>query len=92
MISGSSRVLYYVAVVAHPLGLALPLPVAEMITNEHSADSIPRLFQELKMKERVIYPSTKHIMPLNAMVDFSLAIINAVLFEYTNEMHHSYLE
>ena len=91
-VSGSKRILYYAMVVPHPFGTAPPLPVAEMISYEHSADSIRRLFQELKMKEKCVYPSSRPATPMRLMKDFSLAIINAALSEFNQETHHDYLD
>ena len=50
-IRDAGRVLYYAMVLGHPFGSAPPLPVAELVTNSHTSDSIKRLFQELRYRE-----------------------------------------
>ena len=91
-IQNSGRVLYYAMVVGHPFGLSTPLPVAELIANEHDTETIRRLFHELRCCERKIFKRSAHATPLGIMTDFSLAIITAALQEYNAETYHHYLE
>ena len=91
-IRDAGQVLYYAMVLGHPFGSAPLLPVAELVTNSHTSDSIKRLFQELRYREREVFKSSENAMPIGIMTDFSLAIINAAISEYNNETFKQYIE
>eukprot|EP00794_Sanderia_malayensis_P019325 gene19325-21249_t len=91
-INGVGRLLYYAMVIPHPFGKGPPITVAEMIANEHTADSIRRLFEELCYRERLVYKATGNSIPLGIMTDFSLVIIVAAMVEFNNESYRAYLE
>ena len=49
------RVLYYAIVVRHPKESNPTMPVAEMITNDHSAPSIHTFIEQFRRDEGVIF-------------------------------------
>ena len=91
-VKNGGRVFYYAMVFGHPFNLPQPLPLAELITNEHDIDHIRRLVCELHSCKGRIYKASCKATPLAIMADFSLAIILAALFEYNSESYLQYLQ
>ena len=63
-----SKVLYYVAVIRHPYGKTLPLPIAEYITTKYDQFSIEDFLKMIHEKEYRNYGETTNP---RTMTDFS---------------------
>ena len=61
-----------------------PIPVAEMITNDHSALNIRGFLEKFKRDDGKVF-SGKDVIPRQITTDYSKAIILAVLREFNNE-------
>ena len=83
-----NRLLYYAMVLRNPFALNSPTPIVEYITSRHTADSIGLMIRTLKEQEREIF--AKGVIPALVMSDFSMAIINACLWEFNNESLEDY--
>jgi hypothetical protein len=55
------RVLYYAIVVRHPKERNPPMPVAEMITNDHSTPSIRIFIERFRRDESKIFKGRQQI-------------------------------
>lgn len=84
------RVLYYAIVVRHPKESNPPMPVAEMITNDHSAQSIRTFIERFRRDEGVIFKGKPQI-PRQMNTDYSKAIILAALREFNGESLEQFL-
>ena len=84
------RVLYYAIVVRHPKERNPPMPVAEMITNDHSAPSIRVFIERFRRDESKIFKGRQQI-PLQMNTDYSKAIILAALKEFNCESLQDFL-
>ena len=84
------RVLYYATVVRHPKESNPPMPVAEMITNDHSAPSIRTFIERFRTDEGAIFKGKPQI-PRQMNTDYSKAIILAALREFNGESLEQYL-
>ena len=84
------RVLYYAVVLRHPVQGNPPLPVAEMVTNDHTAPNIRTFLERFKRNEAKIF-NGRQAMPRQVNTDYSKAIILAVLREFNNESLEAFL-
>ena len=78
------RSLYYALAVHHPTVGNPPVPVAEMITNDHSAINIRGFLEKFKRDDGRVF-NGKEVIPRQITTDYSKAIILAVLREFNNE-------
>mgnify|MGYP002803810279 CR=1 FL=1 len=78
------RSLYYALAVRHPTVGNPPIPVAEMVTNDHSALKIRGFLEKLKRDDGKVFHG-KDVTPHQITTDYSKAIILAVLREFNNE-------
>ena len=86
------RLLYYAMVIRHPYAKYPPIPIVEYITSCHTTDSIRVMFRTLKEKHKEVFPNLpSYPTPALVMTDFSMAIINACIREFTNENVEDYL-
>ena len=77
------RSLYYALAVRHPTIGNPPIPVAEMITNDHSAMNIRAFLEKFKRDDGKVFG--KDVIPRQVTTDYSKAIILAILREFNNE-------
>ena len=84
------RVLYYALVLGHPVEGNPPLPIAEMITSDHSATNIRAFLERLKRDESRVF-NGRVTMPRQVNTDYSKAIILAVLRELNDETIEAFL-
>ena len=85
------RLLYYAMVLRNPYQLNAPVPISELISSRHTAESIGLMIRKLKEKEKDVFES-KGAVPSLVMSDFSMAIIIACLKEFNNESYDEFLE
>eukprot|EP00794_Sanderia_malayensis_P013118 gene13118-14466_t len=89
---GFSRILHYSLVLRHPFAAAPPLPIAEYITNEHSAVSMAFFLHTIKRMENHMMNMKADHPPCKILMDYSLAIIAAVMEVYNKETVVQYLD
>ena len=77
------RSLYYALAVRHPTVCNPPIPVAEMITNNHSAMNIRGFLEKFKGDDAKVFG--RDVIPRQVTTDYSKAIILAILREFNNE-------
>ena len=86
------RLLYYAMVMRHPYPKFPPIPIVEYITSIHTTDSIRLMLRILKEEEKEVFPNlSSHTTPVLVMADFSMAIINTCVREFTGETVQGYL-
>ena len=84
------RVLYYGLVVRHLNGDP-SVPVAEMITNDHSSGNIGSFIKRFRRDESRIY-NGRLTSPRQVNIDYSRAILLAVLKEFNNETLETFFQ
>ena len=89
---GFSRILHYSLILRHPFGAAPPLPIAEYITNEHSVESIGYFLRTIKKMEHKMLKLKSEPLPCKIMMDYSLALLIAVIEVFNNETLMQYLD
>ena len=85
------RLLYYAMVLRNLFNLNAPIPISELISSRHTADSIGLMIRKVKERENQVFKS-KNVLPALVMSDFSMAIIIACLREFNNETYEEFLE
>lgn len=85
------RVLYYGLVVRHPNEGDPSVPVAEMITNDHSSGNIRTFIERFRRDESRIY-NGRLTSPRQVNIDYSRAILLAVLKEFNNETLETFFQ
>ena len=91
-IKSFSRILRYSLVLRHPFGAAAPLPMSEYITNEHSVESIGYFLRTIKRMENKMMKMKSDPLPCKIMMDYSQALMNAVMEVYNKETFVQYLD
>ena len=86
------RILYYAITVRHPLPGKPPLPVAEYITSNHSKDSLIFFISHVNKYVRSMPSDSSPIFPKIIVLDFSLAIVGAVLDSFNKITLLDYLD
>ena len=84
------KILYYACVI--PYNLSPPVPVAEFISSNQDQFAIRRFFAMIHEKEYQKYGPSGLTNPRLIVLDFSMALIQAALQEFTNESIHQYLD
>ena len=86
------KILYYACVIRHPYNLSPPVPVAEFISSNQDQFAIRRFFSMIHEKEYQKYGPSGLTNPRLIVLDFSMALIQAALQEFTNESLKQYLD
>ena len=60
------------------------MPVAEMVTNDHSALKIRAFLEKFKRDDGKVF-NNKNVIPQQITTDYSKAIILAIIREFNNE-------
>ena len=86
------RLLYYAITVRHPFPGKPPLPVAEYITSDHCKDSLIFFISHVSKYDRSMPSHSLPIFPKIIVLNFSLAIIGAVLDSFNKITLLDYLD
>eukprot|EP00111_Clytia_hemisphaerica_P004161 TCONS_00011901-protein len=86
------RILLYALMARLPSGKCPPLPLLEYISSEHNVFSIRQAFSRLREVENRIYGSGNAVSPKLIIIDYSAAMVQAVLQEFTGSTLEEYLE
>ena len=86
------RLLYYAITVRPPFPGKPPLPVAEYVTSDHSEDSLTFFISHVNKYVRSMPSHSSPIFPKMTILDFSLAIVGAVLDSFNKTTLLDYLD
>uniref|UniRef100_A0A7M5UQC9 ubiquitinyl hydrolase 1 n=1 Tax=Clytia hemisphaerica TaxID=252671 RepID=A0A7M5UQC9_9CNID len=86
------RILLYALMARLPSGKCPPLPLLEYISSENNVFSIRQAFSRLREVENRIYGSGNAVSPKLIIIDYSAAMVQAVLQEFTGSTLEEYLE
>jgi Ubiquitin carboxyl-terminal hydrolase/Ulp1 protease family, C-terminal catalytic domain len=86
------RILYYELSVRNPTGIGSNIPVAGMIASEHTVAVISNFIRSFCEAEKRIFGFRKTVVPVVVKVDFSIALISAILLVFNKQDVRDYLE
>ena len=90
-IPNCKRILYYEVSICNPSGSGC-IPVAAMLTSEHTVTAIAHCLQCFRDAEKRIYGFRHLTVPLLVKVDFSMALICALLTVFNKQKLDEYLK
>ena len=84
-------VYYYALVLKHPISGRSPIPVAELITSDHTVLSISFFLEAFRRAEGLLFGTGNLIRPLQVIIDRSIVLLLSFLHTFNNETLHEYL-
>lgn len=84
-------ILYYSLVVQHPSSKEPPVPVAEMLSSEHSITAITFFLECFKREEAVVYGFHNVITPKKIVIDRSTVLLQSCLRVFNLETISDYV-
>ena len=92
-IDGAKTTMYYYAIVIkHPVEGKAPIPVAELITSDHTVLSLCYFMETFRRAEGLIFGFSSITYPLQFIIDRSMVFLLSILHVYNSESLQDYLE
>ena len=85
-------VYYYAIVIKHPVDGKAPIPVAELITNDHTVLSLSYFMETFRRAEGLVFGFSSITNPLQFIIDRSMVLLLSILHVYNSESLQDYLE
>ena len=83
---------YYAIVIKHPVEGKAPIPVAELITSDHTVLSLCYFMETFRRTEGLIFGFSSITYPLQFIIDHSMVLLLSILHVYNSESLQDYLE
>ena len=90
--SVKTTVYYYSIVIKHPVDGKAPIPVAELITNDHTVLSLCYFMETFRRAEGLVFGFSAITNPLQFIIDRSMVLLLSILHVYNSESLQDYLE
>jgi hypothetical protein len=87
-----TTVYYYSIVIKHPVDGKAPIPVAELITNDHTVLSLCYFMETFRRAEGLVFGLSAITNPLQFIIDRSMVLLLSILHVYNSESLQDYLE
>ena len=87
-----TTVYYYAIVIKHPVEGKAPIPVAELITSDHTVLSLCYFMETFRHAEGLIFGFSSITYPLQFIIDHSMVLLLSILHVYNSESLQDYLE
>ena len=91
-IPNCKRILYYEISIRNPSGTGCSIPVAAMLSSDHTISTISNFVQTFRDAEKRIFGFRSYVIPVIVKIDFSMALISSVLMVYNRQDMHEYLQ
>ena len=87
-----TTVYYYAIVIKHPVEGKGPIPVAELITSDHTVLSLCYFMETFRRAEGLIFGFSSITYPLQFIIDRSMVLLLSILHVYHSGSLQDYLE
>jgi len=81
--------LYYELSVCNPIGSGCSIPVAAMLSSDHTGTAVSHFLQSFRDAEKHIFGFRSVVKPVVAKLDFSMMLIMSLLMAFNKHDLHT---